>query len=408
MRALALLGTATLLFVAGCSLNTDYFSDYRGKNILGNSGFAVAGKWALTANTNTSDPAYNPTPANFMNWAAASDLGAQGLTTGPDGSAAYRLEIMNLIPDGDFEAGGDTGTGFAESFWAYNQSSGPGSTDIAWNTTGVDGNSVPMSINNNTLAFGNLSNIDQLTLTLSNAVSAALWARGGSYQFRFDFYNGSALATLPLTFTTPTSTANWNQVNLAQGFSSVTTQYHASEFFTVGASPTGTYTVTINNTSNNFLGYFDNVRMMNAAIDPTVLLSFSSLSSGTAQLLPGTKAGAYTMSVYVHDDPTAVQGAANHSPNRFNPSGLTITVTAAVKSGTGTYQQFFPRPSTGWTSWTQLTMNMGFDFVDTDSQLGGSPALTVKLSPTNTVDESTNGRDVGSILVAEPVLLYNP
>ncbi len=48
---------------------------------------------------------------------------------------------------------------------------------------------------------------------------------------------------------------------------------------------------------------------------------------------------------------------------------------------------------------------MGFDFVDKDADLGGSPALTVRLSPTNT---SSDTRDAGSLLVAEPRFTFNP
>ncbi len=84
-----MLSAATLL-AASCTLDTDYFSEYRDTNLLGNYDFGAAGQWALAPNTTGN-------PSDYMRWEDAA-------TPGPDGvSPGYRLEIKNLIPNGDFE-----------------------------------------------------------------------------------------------------------------------------------------------------------------------------------------------------------------------------------------------------------------------------------------------------------------
>jgi len=404
MRSSVPLLVVALLLVAfaGCNLNTDYFSDYRGKNLLGNSDFST-GKWSLVSDSNSANTTYNPTPTQFMNWTAASSDATllSAYMNGPDGNAAYRLEILNLIPDGDFENTGNTGTSFYQSsLWNANPS-----TDVAWNTSGSDTNGVPFSISDRTLVFGNNSAADTLTLNIKNSVtafSASLWSRPSAYQIHFDFYNASNGASLRVALTNP-SQSSWDVSGLSPHS---TTLYFFSQFFTTDSTSPNTI-LTIGHSGEFNYAYIDNVRLANASIDPSVILSFSSLSSGTAMLLPGTKSGAYSFSVYVRDDPTADQtgAAAAHLANRFYPSGLTVSVVAAVKSGSGTFSSFTARPSGGWTSWTKVTVPMGFDFYDSDSTLNGKPALTIRLSPTNT---TTGGRDVGSLLVSEPVLNYNP
>jgi hypothetical protein len=404
------IGLSTLVLFAGCKLNTDYFSDYRGKNLLSNTGFS-SGKWALVSDSTSSDAGYNPTPSNFMNWvAASSDTNlTSAYRSDSNGGSAYRLEILNLIPDGDFETETSSATSFttpASTFWATHMSS---SNTLVFSSSGTDSNGVPLSINHNTMNFGSAGTNDYVTLDVGSAVGAATWVSpnpwtytAAQYQFHMDFYNASeAETTLTMALTQGSSTTSWDQSNLTQHG---TTLYSVSEFIPIGNTTTS---IAIGSTSFQDTAYIDNVRLVNASIDPSVKLSYSSLSSGTLQLLPGTKSGAYVFSLYVRDDPTADQTstAATHASNRFYASGLTVTVTAAVKSGSGTYTAFVARPSGGWTSWTKLSFNMGFDFVDNDSQLNGSPALTIRLSPTDT---TTASRDAGSLLIAEPSLTYNP
>ena len=145
----------------------------------------------------------------------------------------------------------------------------------------------------------------------------------------------------------------------------------------------------------------DNVRLVRTDVDSSIVLTLPKLNSGTLSLLPGSKPGAYRFSVYVRDDPSALVS------NRMHPSGLTLMISAAVKSGSGFYQKFYPR-SSSWTGWTQIKAEVGFDFVNSNQELNTTPALTIKLIPTNRQDKNTLGEDAGSLLVAQPMFTFNP
>jgi len=124
-------------------------------------------------------------------------------------------------------------------------------------------------------------------------------------------------------------------------------------------------------------------------------------------LLPGTQSGAYTFSINVRDDPTADSTNANHVVNRFEPSGITVKILGRAKNSASQAMINLPvsRPAGGWTSWTTLTFSGGLDFVDTDDALGGAKALVIEITPTI---DGQGIRDAGSLLVAHPVLTYNP
>jgi hypothetical protein len=402
-----------LVLTVGCNLNTNYFSDYSGKSILGNSGFG-SGKWVETSGV-----------GNYMTWTAASSdsnlSGLAGFSTGPDGSSpAYRLEIVNLIPDGDFETETAGATTFYNPFWSL-----ASSTVLFATTQNVTGYS--LALDNQSAYWLGSAGGDSLTLTLANGSNGALdafnnaglltWG-AGAYRFRTDFINATSLNSLQVTLassqgltpTTADNVGNWLQNGLAQVSSSSSRVTLSQAFSTTSTEPTS-LTVTFGNiSSTEYSLLLDNVRMVRTDIDTSVVLTFSSLSSGSLKLLPGSRTGAYTFTVYVQNDPTAVQGSTTppHAPNRMEPSGLTLTINAAVKSGSGSYQNFYPRSSAWASGWTKLTASLGFDFDDSDSELGGQPALTIKLTPTNTYDLSTGGPDAGSLLVAEPSLVYNP
>ncbi len=444
MRILSLaVGVPLLLAVfAGCNLNTDYFGDYRGKNLLGNSDFG-SGKWSLVSDpTLAAGGGYLPT--DYMTWESIAagghltDANAGTPTKGPDGvSPSYRLEIKNLIPDGDFEGEIHTPSNTTGSFVAGETSfwttTGPtiafqDSSDVTTYTNGVPpaiaGDHRSLVFNYPTAVGG----ATYLKLALDNAVnatSAGFWSRSGSYRFRLDFYNYSTGTTFDLSLTGPGITnanvpnvGNWTFSNLPAASSPTVV---SASFLLINTPPAlgPSWTVNFGGVANDQI-IVDNVRLLNVSVDPSVMLSFSSLSSGTAQLLPGTKSGAYVFTVYVRDDPTADQTQAAgtvHLVNRFYASGLTISVRAAVKSGSGTYSTFVARPPGGWTSWSKITVSLGFDFVDSDSKLNGQPALAVELSPTNVsnVNVQSDGnssvsadRDVGSLLIAQPALTFNP
>ena len=423
MRTLSLvLGTA-FLGLAGCNLNTDYFSEYRGKNLLSNYDFnAVEAdgtpKWSTTVGS------------SYMGWAQATDLAGLGLSVGPDGtSPAYRLEIKNLIPDGDFET--EVPSVSPTAFPA---------TPAGWNLNYV-GTTAKYRFNishPNNLSAANFSLITPLS-TIANmsflfsaqnpgnsaslsldVAATSLWVPG-QYRLRLDFINVKTTTALgfqltkgngaPLSELEAQDSGLWNQNNLMTASSD--TVASLSKTFTV-AIGTDTRRFNIGTNGQQDAVILDNVRLLLAVGDLSATASLPSLSSGSLQLLPGTKPGAYQFTIRVRDDPTADQTGGSgiaHTNNRFYPSGLSITIRGKAKNSPGSrvlLQHFEPRPSGGWAGWTTLSLSGGLDFVDTDADLGGTPALTVSLTPTNDIDDSTDGKDVGSLLVSQPTLTFNP
>jgi hypothetical protein len=260
---------------------------------------------------------------------------------------------------------------------------------------------------------------NRLQLDLQSALGA-LWVSNVKYRIRFDFINFSTGPSFETYLTA--STTDWANDSFAENGGrwgdaptpqDKTTINQVSFFFTL-PSPTPQRFLNLGPpiaaSSAAFKGLFDNVRLLQADQNAWVRADLTSLSSGSLKLLPGSKSGAYTFTVWVRDDPTADQSGTSptHALNRFYPQGLMIQLTAKVKSGTGNDPRFFPRPSSGWTAWTKLTLPFGFDFVANDSDLGTDPALRVEFTPTETQTLDYGGRDVGSLLLASPSLQFNP
>ncbi len=423
MRVRAVIAITCVLTLAGCKLNTDYFSDYRGKNLLSNWNFNATDtsanpKWALEPysayQTGGATPVAGYATSDYMNWAQAGDLSGVGdgtvstLSVGPDGiSPAYRLEIKNLFNDGDFENAAAGPIAASDTWWSPNSNA----TAVVGNSTftsAFSGTYLPIS--SQSLFFSAAASSNTLAVTL-NSFSVPLWSRPGNYQFRFDYRYTGETGTFHAMIA-PTTNAENNGVWDMTGLTSQSSNIVAfSRQFTKDNTST-LRTVTLGSSAGfEDEAVIDNVRVVQNDIPPYVTMAFPSLSSGSAALLPGSKSGDYKLTFWVHDDPTADQTNALHATNRnrLEPPGITVQVTAAVKSGSGTYVSFIPRPASGWATWTQLTFSMGFDFVNADSAIpSGTSALKIEIGPTNTVDETTSGRDVGSTLIAQPSLTFNP
>ena len=427
MHRLAWLILAFPLLLSSCTeiahflgLDKDYFADYRGKNLLANYAFEAADKWKLTSTS------------SYMSWEVPTEAGVvktyTDSTTDPANPVpypAYRLEIKNLIPDGDFEEEADGDTTFKRASWALRQSSS-NANNILFGTTfktlgsvALDGDARTMD--HRALWWDANANGNQLQLSLDQAVGS-LW-QPAAYRLRFDFINVSTGPSFAL-FLMANSTDLLTSVVEAQTDgrwilnntpTDKTTRVKFSRTFTVESNST---TRVLNfgpsklGDPNSYTAIIDNLRLLQSDKDLGVMASLPTLSSAAGAslpLLPGSKIGAYTLKVRVHDDASADQSGASgaaHAPNRFYPQGLTIVLKAKVKSQTGSYSKFFPR-TPQWSAWTSLELPVGFDFVTTDPS-DGSPVLTIEFIPANSVDLSLEGLDVGSLLLAHPTLVFNP
>ncbi len=388
-----------VLLSASCSLNTDYFSEYNNVNLLKNWDFPTTSAgtpvWALATTT------------DYMTW---SDLGAG---TGPTSTShGYQLEIKNLIPNGDFTAStaGQTLIGNPASAWSV---SGSGSATVLASGTQVSTqNASTITLTAPSVQWTSQKSTDTLSLNLNSALGTSsltghppLWTTG-QYVLQMDFIDLFTSTPCQLNFVPTTGSAvSWTYPNSSQ-----TNSFQVQHLYLINSSgPNGSQignafsysgandALIFSYTSGTQDLVFSSLRLVRSDVPLNVTTSLPSLTSGSLQLIPGT----YQFSVWVKDDPQA--GSNNH----FVATGLTITLTAATQPGNnGTFETYFPRPSAGWPTWTQLTLPLGtVDFVDYDSQHTGSPALTISLSPTNIYNDSQT-LDAGSLYVASPTLQF--
>jgi len=425
MRRLVWLVLMFPLLLSSCTeiahflgLDKDYFADYRGKNLLANYPFESADKWKLTTTT------------SYMSWELPTEAGVVKSfldTTDPANPVtypAYRLEIKNLIPDGDFEEEADGDTSFKRSFWALRVFSG--TSEILFGTALKTLGSVTLTgeartMDHRALWWDANASGNQLQLSLDQALGS-LW-QPSAYRIRFDFINLTIGPSFDL-FLMANSTDLLASVVDAQGdgrwyFTDTptdqVTRIKVSRTFTVDSTkPARVLNFGPSNPSDTIANkaIIDNIRLLQSDKDLGVMATFPSLSSAAGAslpLLPGSDVGAYTLKVRVCDDASADQFGASgaaHAPNRFYPQGLTVVLKAKVKSKTASYSKFFPRTAQ-WSSWTTLELPVGFDFVTTDPT-DGTPVLTIEFIPANSVDNTLEGLDVGSLLLAHPTLVFNP
>lgn len=419
------------VLLSGCKLNTDYFSEYRGLNLLKDYDFddfeadGTTPKWNLATSTDfmtwerIGDPA---DPNNNL----SRDQAAATPTAGPDGvSPVYRLEIKNLIPNGDFEDGAVTAEGQTTlpAFWSTATYTGSAVATPSGIQFGVSPSPTtrPGSISGRSLGWAGVQAGDQLRLDLYSATTSvrpSAWS-AGKYRFRCELINVSEKAEVAMYLYTLSGLAV-SQAVLAdrEGNWTVTTTKSDDSVDHASIFPSSTMFLTNTEFPNDegrtlafghkeavgpYAAVIDNVRLVPDDQTLGVQARFPRLDSGAAPLLPGTEPGMYVFAVYVRNDPTA------GTLNRFQPADLSVQLKAAVKpnpKATPTYQSAAGlRPAGGWSDWTLLTFKMGFDFVNLNSELDGKPALTITLSPTN---GSTGDADVGSLLVSQPVLTFNP
>lgn len=423
----------SLLVLTGCTLSTDYFGEYRGVNLLGNYDFDAvdsggAPKWKLAPSTSS----------DFMTWERigptstdpARDTAASVPTVGPDGvSPVYRVEIKNLIPNGDFEDASKTGDGQTTlpAFWS--------TSDYLSNPVAIASlikfgpspstTALPGALDGRALGWSASQAGDQLRLDLhAGAVSLATNAWSASrYRFRSDLINVSDKFEVGLFLYTSagakvdrserTSSArlqpgDWTvSTLLADNSADHTSRFGVSEFFLTETDPSLLSTegrilvFGANDALTPYAAVIDNLRLVPDDQVLGVQAVFPRLDSGTKPLLPGSREGMYVFSVFVRNDPTA------NTLNRFSPADVSIVLKARTKAGDKSdgSKPSGLRPAGGWSTWTKLTFNLGFDFVNNDQELAGANALTITISPTS---GSAGHPDAGSLLISQPVLTFNP
>lgn len=371
--------------MAGCAPATDPFAAYRGVNLIASISLS---KWAADQG------------AAYMTFEPVSAAAPSGGST-----EVYRLEIGNLVPDGDFEQ------------------SAEGPSANGWTATGgdtlevIDG-AAAHAISGHTMHFITYDPDDLISFNLRDATWGARdgFLANAAYNLLFEYRTDKSLVFEYHTQTSlPDSQIHsWQVGGGASGATTNPSFDNLNEF--PGTSNPGLSEIAVDGESTALcafgsidptLGqpqeaYIDNFRVVRTDIPCRVRLLLRRQGDTSQPLL----AGQYTFSVYVRSDPDV-----GTTPNRFASSSVSLGILRRTPVSTDTvvtsgWQQTFQNGQNGldFSSWTKLSITLEGDETDP-----GNSATTLELSIGSTDDtRGSAGKDCGSILMSSPSLELVP
>ncbi len=394
VRRLVLAGAAgALLLLAGCPQGPGPYADYVGVNLIADQavfGFPVVGRWLPDA------------AAVYMGFTFAGGALPPGA---PSGAEVWRLELKNLVPNGDFEVGA---VGLPPAGWALIDGGpiGPGALEL------IDGLQ-PEALDGKTLY---LKCVDKTADMVDLDVRAAAtdgFLQDSTYLVRFDYrtnkdrivFEYNNLPVLPL----PEGAWTWNaDGDAGPTFTGRYAFPPANIIPTVTVGPAAQQHYTFNSlllsAAHKIEAYVDNLRLIR-----TNQTYFARLSITDGEAALPLVAGAYRFSIWVKLDPTATPVVFN----RFAARAVELSLKRTYQSSAGeistlTVVQSFHDGVGGFDlsggTWQQLTVELpGREWQTTGATVG----MEIGLSPT---DETLGaaGMDCGSILVAAPSLELLP
>ncbi len=366
---------AVIAGLAGCDLG-DPLGEYRGVDILESRGLTIG----------DGEPGYlpGPRPDGFdyirLEPLSAAEYGtANGL---PDGASVYRLELLNLLPDGDFEEGP---LGALPLRW---ESSAGGTVEVSDAATEDFGTGNQLSFN--VSANQEWGRIDLNAHLLDGLVGT------GAYHIQFEILRRATDAQIILDFGSDDTAgqsylklngADWvfqtdGEVPRVEAFP----RRDDSDFdrpgaFYANAAGTGFLYVGSPYTSGPSDGYVDSIRIGRTDIMPHWAIELPAVAETGLDLVPGR----YSFRAYVKAE--IADEITPASPNRFRSGALSV----------GANNDFagFPADVHEWTSteWVEIVHEFVLRATDLDA------GLVLQLTP-STLDVPS----VGSVLIAAPIL----
>ena len=373
-----------LALFAGCSLN-DNFSAYRSVNLISSQGFSVSGSWTPDDTTGT-----------YMGFAAVPATSAGSLTGLPaaDQSSIYRLEIKNLMPDGDFsiDANGSTPTDWSST----------GTSTATVTTSGINGNSLLITVGSTSSSWSSY------TLSAVNSLADGAIAANGTYRLQYDFQLSQS-AILPSSYdngstpyifwSTRTFGTGVQNFPLTSSSSPEISGQAGSSYLTFGNLPgaptTATPTVLL-----------DNIRIVRS--DKPLELRLNVPYRDPTGSRPDLISGDYRFTIYVKSDPTNTLTGTSPQANRFPATAVSLGVNSVINGAAVNNGAPSVHYSTGsdainnWNSWTPITCDAGVIQISPPAN-PASTVLQLSISPTDLVS-ILNGPTAGSILIAGPQL----
>lgn len=398
-----------LLILSSCTPGPGPFDSYVGVNLIADSALAFpSGSWIPDDATGV-----------YMGFAAVSGTGYEP-PSGHADAAVYRMEIKNLIPDGDFE---NVAVGTTPGGWTIQDNCTL--PEIADPTMSVEASSPDNLMSGRVLHLTSSYSTDLFTFPLRNNTTYGVkdgFPAFGDYCLRFRYLTTTiGLVTEYGDMDNPgsLSLALWETLGGTNGDESTDP---ANDFKIVNAFPTAALLATptasppvisvAEGMSNPYLAfgayndynansrhaqeaYVDDLRMVR--IDKTLHVRLKMAAQGIAaqDLVPGC----YRFSVYVKRDPS-VGGADGY--NRFHAAAVGLTVKRTMGDVTVSAVKVHS-DSQLWTEWVLLSVDL--ENISQDPDLAAS---SMDLSMISADDTGAIGMDCGSILVSVPRLEMYP
>lgn len=355
MKKIFILSILFIFLFFSCN-NSSYFSEYSGNNLISTIDFTSA-SWIKNAISESEAVAAAGAGESYMDFSAIVD-GTY--------SDASRLEILNLVVDGDFDAG-----------------------SAAW--TSSDGGT--------TAIIDDISS-GQLDYTTTNAseyiyynLPALAAVSNATYSVNFDCINTGASTYLYFAYNTtiaavPTNVTEWT----VEAGTTILEDYRdnssGAPIVTCDTSPQ----FRIGSFGGAQEGSIDNIRISRTDLENRMELAIA-YSDLALNLISGT----YTFSVYVRTD----DNAGNN--NIFDAQNIEL----GIISYNGTTQasqkiKVHNYSSVGWDSWTKVSVTDAIETYDNNTD----PCLMLYISPTSLSNEADS--EPGSIYISNPSLTLNP
>ena len=371
----------SILILFSCPESSNPFSEYEGVNLI--QAHPLSG-WE---ETDTSD--------TYLNFEVLTEAQAGTVTALPAGSEVYRLEYLNLAPNGDFETP-PIGNGWTTF----------DGDPVTPPTFALVTESSSYAISGSTGVF-DVDTSDRLEFDLS-ALDG--FAEGVTYNMKFDFRGAKTVI-----FDLRDATESYLDTSWQTSASDLTTLY---SFPIDGSSINGggTRIFTINSIKDSEKaqqdGSMDNLRIVRTDRSYYIYLEIYQEETGRLDLQSGT----YRFSCYVKqeiDDQISPSVA-----NRFRNNGISLTTNYYSDyqgtPGTSTpdkYKTAVFKPTddgADWSGWTEVYVEDSFQIPPIEEPTvtpapAAVPIITVMIMPTNYLD-----KDAGSLLIAAPTFEFLP
>ena len=359
----------------GCNIPTVDYSEYDGVDLIEGSGFD-SGDWI--ADGNTYYVLFEAVSATV-----ATNVGLpDGYAAGDPGTAIYRLEVLNLIPDGDFEDPTVTLLGATPAGWSVTGAPIAAITDLG-------------NVNGNRELHIDATSQEAVIFDFTHATagSADGLVAGAFYQLRFDFIpaetvdyqfnfdNGGLIKEFPIWESSVTDITIIYRFPF--DFETVTAEF---------ATTTAQNDFLVTDQSQEL--HIDDFRLVRTDTPLSLRIQLPYSDTGRLDLIEGW----YTFSVYVRDDPTVDDDLYPNVYNRFAAQ----TVTVGIEEGL----QLFDDSEAGvdWSGWTLLSFEI-FKQIDPPDD---PSEIVLELSITSADIVTANKLDSGSILITAPRLEFSP